>query len=107
MIINIISFREYRPVAPIYDEVGNIIDLDASVTTRAQIEYEDESGSRRELEIPVWFSQFLKMQRDLTLVHIDDNIARRKLKAMGVSIDSLTSGYYSRLTWRVVRFVPS
>ena len=23
----------------------------------------------------------------------------------GVSIDSLTSGYYSRLTWRVVRFV--
>lgn len=25
----------------------------------------------------------------------------------GVSIDSLTSGYYSRLTWRVVRFVPS
>lgn len=25
----------------------------------------------------------------------------------GVSIDSLTAGYYSRLTWRVVRFVPS
>ncbi len=25
----------------------------------------------------------------------------------GVSIDSLTTGYYSRLTWRVVRFVPS
>ena len=23
----------------------------------------------------------------------------------GVSIDSLTTGYYSRLTWRVVRFV--
>ena len=25
----------------------------------------------------------------------------------GVSIDSLTTGYYSRLVWRVVRFVNS
>ena len=25
----------------------------------------------------------------------------------GVSIDSLTTGYYSRLAWRVVRFVAS